>query len=125
MMLYALATYMLLKSLYDVVKGYIIGGPDAPDQLVFILSIILMGGGSLLCLIFIFQLWKTSKKEAAAMAEAAAAMESAENYEDQINAELEFNNAVKESYGEVDEFSDRDHDDSEEEDNASFSDSVN
>lgn len=126
LMLYALGVYMLLKSLYDVIKGYLAGGPDAPSQLVLIVSLILMGGGSLLCLFFMYRLWKQDQAAKAAMAEAAAAMEQAASYEDQVNAAMEYQEAVEEYPDEPEEFSGSDTDEDEEEAGTapSFSESV-
>ena len=125
LVLYTLAVYMMLKSLYDVIKGYLVGGPDAPSQLVLIVSLVLMGGGSLVCLFFIYRLWKENQEIKASMAEAAAAMEEAETFEEQVNAELEYQLAVEEFEEDSEEFSAEDGEEDEDEDNAaSFSESI-
>jgi len=62
MMLYALAIYMLLKSLYDVVKGYIIGGPDAPSGIFVLVSCLVLGAGCVWIGVMSYKQYKQMKE---------------------------------------------------------------
>lgn len=58
-----------LYMLYEIVMGYIQGGPEAPSLTLLILAILLLGGGAAAVLILGYRGWKQDKA-AARMTEA-------------------------------------------------------
>lgn len=57
-----IAIGFLLYMLGEIVVGYLKGGPEAPSQLLLILSIVVMGGGSALVGWLTWRSWKQAKK---------------------------------------------------------------
>lgn len=54
---------MMIFMLWDAVKGYLVGGEDAPSLPALIVSIVLFGSGAVFCAM---QTWRTYKAEMAA-----------------------------------------------------------
>ena len=63
-----IAVLFVLYMLFQVIQGYIQGGPDAPSLGLLITAIIILGGGSVLIGIMSYKTWKaeTEKKSEAA-----------------------------------------------------------
>lgn len=57
-----LAVGVVLYWLGDIVLGYVQGGPGAPSLTLLILSILVLGGGSVLIGIDAWRMWKKSKE---------------------------------------------------------------
>lgn len=59
-----MAVALVLYWLYDIVRSYLAGGPDAPSTTLLILAIILMGGGSVFLAVISLILWNRQRKQA-------------------------------------------------------------
>lgn len=57
------AIFVVLYMLYQVVRDYIQGGPDAPSVFLLILAIVVLGGGSIGLAITSYKLWKDETKK--------------------------------------------------------------
>ena len=59
-----LAIGLLLYWLFDLVKGYLAGGEDAPSKTLLIIVIVILGGGSILVGVLSVLAWKLDKENA-------------------------------------------------------------
>lgn len=59
-----LAIGLLLYWLFDLVKGYLAGGEDAPSKTLLIIGIVILGGGSILVGVLSVLAWKLDKENA-------------------------------------------------------------
>ena len=59
-----LAIGLLLYWLFDLVKGYLAGGEDAPSKTLLIIGIVILGGGSILVGVLSVLAWKLDKETA-------------------------------------------------------------
>ena len=70
-----LALAVVLYWLFDIVKGYFQGGPDAPSLTLVILSVVLLGGGAAYVAWNTWKAWKQDKAAAEMTQEEIEAME--------------------------------------------------
>ena len=61
-----LAICLVLYWLYEIVSGYLAGGPEAPSKTLLILAIVVLGGGAVLLAVITFHAWKREKESSAA-----------------------------------------------------------
>ncbi|MGN0979154.1 MAG: hypothetical protein ACI4PT_02380 [Candidatus Avoscillospira sp.] len=79
------AIFVVLYMLYQVVRDYIKGGPDAPSVFLLILAIVVLGGGSIGLAITSYKLWKDeTKKEPEEEPEAEQATEEQQSEESDV-----------------------------------------
>lgn len=76
-MIRLLAVGYVFYMLFDMIKGYIAGGEEAPTVLALVLGIVVLGGGGIAILIISWKQYKKQKAEMAQQAQEAAALEEA------------------------------------------------
>ena len=59
-----LAAAFVFYSLYDIVRGYFVGGEEAPSLLLLILSIVVLGGGGVFIAWMAWKEWKKGSEPA-------------------------------------------------------------
>jgi len=64
----ALGVVVVLYWLYEIIRDYLRGGPDAPTLAVLIVACIVMGGGAIFVAVVSLKAWK-AEKAAAEMSE--------------------------------------------------------
>lgn len=58
-----IASGLVLYWLLQIVRDFIVGGPEAPSVLLLVIACVVMGGGALLIALLSIRLWKKAKEE--------------------------------------------------------------